>query len=100
MIQQRDSPEHPGYVRTQDKAYSTLEMEFCGAHLEGSDDSEIILNPQPDKACRMGDMSVRAGPFEDFKGDGDLVPTMALSGAPFKLPSHIYDRSCGIPGIL
>ena len=77
MMVQRDSIEHPGNVRTQDEAHSTLEMEFCGAHPGVPDDSEIIFNPQPDEACRLGDKLVRADPFEDFRGDGGMVPTMA-----------------------
>ena len=44
-MEQRDSPEHPSNVRTQEEAHSTLEMEFCGACPGGPDDSDIILNP-------------------------------------------------------
>ena len=89
----RESPGHPSNVRTQEEAHSTLEMEFCGGHPGGPDDSEVISNPQPDQACRLSDKPVRAVTFEDFRRDGGMVPTMAPPGAPFKLAPDIYDRN-------
>ena len=59
-MEQRDSPEHPGNVITQEEADSTLGMEFRGARPGGRGDSEIFLNLQPDEACRLGNKPVRA----------------------------------------
>ena len=39
----------------------------------------------------MGDKPGRAGPFEDFRGDGGIMPTMAPLWASFKLAPDIYD---------
>ena len=87
-MEQWDSPEHPGTVRTQEEAHSTLELEFFGAHPGGANDSEIIVNPQPDEACRVGDKTVRAGSLQDFSG---MVPNMAPPRAPLKLAHDNYD---------
>ena len=59
-------------------------MELCGACPRGPDNSEIILNPQPDKACTLGDKAMRVDPFEDLRGDGGMVLAMVPLGAPFK----------------
>ena len=63
---QTDIPEYPGNFRIQEKAHiETPEMEFCGAHPRDLDDPEIILDPQQDEACILGDRLMRAGPFKD-----------------------------------
>ena len=76
-MEERESPEHPGEVRTPEEAHSSPMMEFCGAPPGGPGGSEVTLNPQPDEACQLGDRLIRSNPYKDVRDDRNMLPPMA-----------------------